>query len=122
MSTIYERITKLCNENDISGYRLAKDIGTSPSFLTDLKAGRLKGLSAAKVTKIANYFGVSVDYLLTGEKEKPATEGDGLSDDLQLAISQASDRQKELVRRILGYSDDQIEAFLLLTQSSPKDQ
>ena len=44
--------------------------------------GRKNSLSAATLSKIATYFGVSVDYLLGNEeKEKPAIdEGDGLED------------------------------------------
>lgn len=79
MSTLYERIALLCDENKISGYRLCKDVGIQPSILTDLKSGRKKGLSAEIADKIASYFGVSVGYLLgTEEKQKPATKGDEL--------------------------------------------
>lgn len=44
--------------------------------------GRKQGLSAETLSKISNYFGVSVDHLLGNDpKEKPASESaDGLSD------------------------------------------
>jgi len=57
------------------------------------------------------------------ENEKiPATESDGQFGDIELAVSKASDKQRELIQRILNYSDDQVSAFLSITQSLPTDQ
>lgn len=64
MATLYERIQGLCEQRQISGYRLCKETGIQPSTLTDLKKGRKKTLSAVTLTKIASYFDVSVEYLL----------------------------------------------------------
>ncbi len=78
MSDLYNRILALCEERNISGYRLCKDAGVQPSVLTDLKKGRQTGLSAKNADKIASCLGVSVAYLLgTEAKEMPAlTEKD----------------------------------------------
>lgn len=67
MSILYENISKLCKERDISGYKLCTDLHLSKSILTDLKMGRKKSISAETASKIANYFNVSVDYLLGKE-------------------------------------------------------
>ena len=74
MESLYQRIDMLCTEHGISGYKLCKTVGMSPGQLTDLKMGRQATLSAVNVNKIANYFGVSVDYLLTGESEPEEPE------------------------------------------------
>ncbi len=66
MQTLYNTIWQLCTRRGITGYRLADDLGISKSIFTDLKMGRKKGLSADIAAKIADYFGVSVSYLLTG--------------------------------------------------------
>lgn len=79
---LYQQLSSLCAQKGITGYRLAKDNQLSASLMTDLKMGRKKGVSAEVANKLANYFDVSVDYLLGHEeqKEKPApTNGDGLS-------------------------------------------
>lgn len=58
--------------------KMCKEIGIQPSIVTDLKSGRKKGLSADVAQKIANYFNVTVAYLLgveTEQKEKPAETG-----------------------------------------------
>lgn len=68
MCTLYERIHELCKQADITGNRLCTEIGIRPSTLTDLKMGRQKTINITTATAIANYFGVTVDYLLGTEK------------------------------------------------------
>ena len=75
MSILYDRISKLCNERNITGYRLCKDVGIQPSIITDLKMGRKVGMSAKNADKIAAYFSVPVSYLLgTDNQELSETE------------------------------------------------
>lgn len=72
MSDLYSNIHALCEKEGIKDGTLCGNIGIRRSFLSELKAGRTKSLSAENLSKIANYFDVSVDYLLTGEqKENP---------------------------------------------------
>lgn len=79
MSELYDTITRLCSEKGINITELCRQSGASRGSLSDLKMGRKNSLSAATLSKIAAYFGVSVDYLLGNEESgKPApTEGDG---------------------------------------------
>ena len=67
MATIYEIIDQLCAEKGISGSKMCDDLGMSRSTLTELRKGRAKTLKLEKASKIAEYFGVSVDYLLGNE-------------------------------------------------------
>jgi len=84
MSDLYNRISELCEQKSITGYKLCKDIGISPSVITDLKKGRKKSLSADYAERIATYFGVTVSYLLGAETKKaPTTDGEDLADYLQ---------------------------------------
>ena len=56
--------------------------------------GRIESLSADKLAKIATYFKVSVDYLLTGEETKKApTDGERIvsDDDIMFALWGDSD-------------------------------
>ena len=56
---------------------MCTDIGISKSMLSDLKMGRKKTLSAETLAKIADYFNVSVEYLMGKEqKEKPLVNDD----------------------------------------------
>ena len=77
MGTLYENIAKLCEEKGIKGGKMCTDLSISKGLLTDLKMGRRSGISAKTADKIANYFGVSVGYLLGTETEKaPTPEGE----------------------------------------------
>ena len=76
MCTLYERITALCKEKGVTGSRMCLDLGLSKSTMSDMKSGRKKGLSTTNAQKIADYLGVTVDYLL-GQKLVPVFENLG---------------------------------------------
>ena len=65
MSEQYERIYALCINQGISIAGLCGVVGISKSAFTELKSGRTKSLGAKSLSKIAEYFGVSTDYLLS---------------------------------------------------------
>ena len=72
---MYEIFEKLLKERGISAYKVAKATGISTGSLSDWKKGR-SSPKADKLQKIADYFGVSVDYLLgaTNAKAKGSLE------------------------------------------------
>ena len=59
---MYEKIQYLCDENGIKAAQLCKEAGIPKSTLSELKQGRTKTLSTQTLSKIANYFSVSLDY------------------------------------------------------------
>ena len=76
MYNLYENIYALCSEQNITPGGLCGELGFRRSVLSDLKSGRKKSLDTTTLVKIADYFGVSVDYLLNGaETEKAPTQG-----------------------------------------------
>lgn len=70
MYNLYETISHLCEDKGIKPGRMCNELGISRGAITDLKAGRKQSLSADTLSKIAAYFGVSVDYLLGNEEQK----------------------------------------------------
>lgn len=70
MANLYEVLSDLCAKKGITGYKMCKDIAIQPSIMTDLKMGRRSGVNAETAAKIADYFGVSVNYLLGKEELK----------------------------------------------------
>ena len=64
MATVYEMIESLCRERGITGSKMCDDLGISRSTMTELRKGRAKTMNLEKAGKIAEYFGVSTDYLL----------------------------------------------------------
>ena len=93
MYNLYENIYALCNERKITlalAVRILRNwLGFRRSVLSDLKNGRKKSLDTTTLMKIAEYFNVSVDYLLTGEEIKKApTDGERAvsDDDIKFAL------------------------------------
>lgn len=66
MHDLYSTIYTLCESKKIKPGKLCAELGFSRSTMSDLKMGRKKTLSADYLSKIANYFGVSVDFILNG--------------------------------------------------------
>ena len=66
MNTLYERIEQLCQEHGITPGKLCSEINIRRSVLSDLKAGRKKGLSFDTLSRIANYFQIPLDSLQEG--------------------------------------------------------
>lgn len=63
MLFVYDLIEELCMEKGITITTLCRECKIARSTMTDYKKGRIKTLSADALCKIADYFGVSVDYI-----------------------------------------------------------
>lgn len=62
--TLRDIIKKLCKETGISINKLENDLGFAKGYISKLDKS---APNSAKLQKIADYFGVSLDYLMTGE-------------------------------------------------------
>ncbi len=63
----WERFYKLCKNRGTSPNTIAAELRISSGSVTEWKKGRMPRFSTAK--KIADYFGVTVDYLLSDDSE-----------------------------------------------------
>ena len=75
----YDLYNELCQEKGVSCSRAAKEIGLSNSTVTKWKNTGATP-SGDTLSKVAAYFGVSVNYLI-GEQKKTTTQGNGITDD-----------------------------------------
>lgn len=66
---MYEIFEQLCKEKGVTAYRVCKSTGITTATISNWKAGRYTP-KQEKMQKIANYFGVSVEYLQTGENKE----------------------------------------------------
>lgn len=67
---LYNRIIDLCRKNGLTAAKMCKYAGIkSPNLLTELKMGRVKSLSNSSLKMIADYFGVTTQYLLYGDDD-----------------------------------------------------
>jgi len=95
----------LCKSIGISVSKAAEDIGLNRAAVAKWKKGAIP--AGTTLQKLADYFGVTTDYLLTGEqKEKPSADlGEELEySDMELlaAYKSADEVTRELIRRALG--------------------
>ena len=76
MDDLYIRIEDLCKEKNVNITTMCTEANVSRATLTDYKMGRIKSLSADKLARIADYFDVSVDFLMgkTDIKKQPLSE------------------------------------------------
>lgn len=65
---MYEIFEKLLKEYGVTAYQVAKATGISTASFTGWKQGKWN-FKQDKLQKIADYFGVSIDYLMTGKEE-----------------------------------------------------
>ena len=106
MSDLYSNIHALCEKEGIKDGTLCANIGIRRSFLSELKAGRTKSLSAEVLSKIAAYFNVSVDYLLTGEQkenppQQPQSEVDAAVERIRRKLESMPKGQREALMNLI---------------------
>lgn len=106
MSDLYSNIHALCEKEGIKDGTLCNNIGIRRSFLSELKAGRTKSLSAEVLSKIAAYFNVSVDYLLTGEQkenpsQQPQSEVDAAVERIKRKLESMPTEQREALMNLI---------------------
>lgn len=66
---MYEIFEQLLQKYGVSAYKVSKATGVTQSTLSDWKRGRSTPKSE-NMKKLADYFGVSIDYLMTGEESE----------------------------------------------------
>ena len=100
MENLFIRIESLCTEKNIRPGRLCDELGLSRSLMTDLKMGRKKTVNAETAQKIADFFDVSVGFLL-GQSEDRGVQTDIL-DKVDVAFygeyKELNEEDKETVR------------------------
>ena len=66
---MYSVFEKLLKEKGVTAYKVAKDTGVTTATLSSWKTGRYEP-KPEKLKILADYFGVSVDYLMTGKEKE----------------------------------------------------
>lgn len=102
---MYEIFKSLLEERGVTAYQVSKATGISTGSLTDWKKGRSKP-KMEKLQKIADYFGVSIDYLCGNEEKDPSPKAEVSDDDIKFALfggAKVTDAQFEEVKRFARY-------------------
>ncbi|MGN7760491.1 helix-turn-helix transcriptional regulator [Paenibacillus sp. 22594] len=71
---MYEIFEKLLEQHGVTPYRVAKETGITTTTFTSWKQGKYTP-KREKLQKVADYFGVTVDYLMgVSEEKNPSVE------------------------------------------------
>ncbi|MCC2125313.1 helix-turn-helix domain-containing protein [Hominiventricola filiformis] len=65
---MYEVFEQLLQKHNVTAYKVAKEAGVTQTALSNWKSGRSTPTTKT-LKKIADYFGVTVDYLMSGKDE-----------------------------------------------------
>lgn len=104
---IKERIKDLCRQKGITVNKLETELGFGTGYVSKLD----KSTPNSKyIQKLADYFNVSVDYLMTGGKREVIIETAKLDD----SISNASDRLKKYFAKLAELPTEQQEHIISL--------
>ena len=91
---MYEIYQKLRDERGLKDSDVAREASVSKSTFSDWKVGRSKP-GIKKLQKIADFFGVTVDYLMTGKEEDKKEKGNSVID-----IKDELERMRDLLKNI----------------------
>lgn len=113
MANLYNNIENLCKKRGVNMTTMCRDSGASRGSLSDLKSGRKQTLKYETLEKIANYFEISVESLVSGDerqKEKPnALDG--------IELEKLSPARRALLEKLGGMDDDQIMKLISVIDS-----
>ena len=94
---MYEIFSELLQKYGVTPYKVSKETGVSQSTLSDWKRG-ISTPKPDKLQKIADYFGVSLTYLLTGKESTEPKEKN----------SELTARDERDIEKILDNTRDQL--------------
>lgn len=98
-------LTKLMSEHNLSAYKLSKETGISDRLIGYWKNGdKLPG--AENLIALANYFGISIDYLLGRTEEQLAIIQVNEEDPQEKKLFENYKKMNETAQRaLIDYSD-----------------
>ncbi len=103
MDNFYKRYCELCAKAGKSVSGVAAAVGLSNAAANGWKKGKIP--NDTTLTKLSEYFGVTVEYLKTGEEKAPTQTGERSDDELTMQILEAlknADReQREAILTLL---------------------
>lgn len=117
---MYAIFQELLKKNGLKPYDVSKATGISSSTLTDWKMGRSTP-KQDKMQKIADYFGVTLDYLMTGKESKSKLSESNEQEKLLITLKHDK-KLLDSIEKFYNLSNDKkqhvIELIDLLNESS----
>lgn len=112
---MYDIFEELCNKNNVTPYKVGKETKIATSTLSDWKNGKSTP-KQDKLKKIADYFDVSVDYLMTGKEPQFSVE----MADIDAELFRMDKRIKEYALKLAQLSENDKEFIIQMIEKSKK--
>lgn len=107
----WDNFVRLCNQAGKYPNTVAAEVGVkSTGTVTGWKNGANPRQTV--LLKLADYFGVTVDYLLNAEKENPTAQGDG--------VDTITEKEVRMLKWFRSLPEEKRRA-ILISQDAPKD-
>lgn len=100
---MYEIFEKLLKERGIKTADVVRATGLSSTFFSEWKKGKSKSPKPENLQKIADYFGVTVDYLMTGKDSQVDYLYSDENVDLLIEVTNKIKNDADFVRRMKCY-------------------
>ena len=122
---MYERFEQLLKERGISTYRVAKDTKITTSLFSQWKSGKNQPKTST-LQKIADYFGVSLDWLLgnTDIKYLPDETNTVIieKDDFSAHEKEFIEMYRQLPKEFQKILDDNLKSYYRLSAKDKLDE
>jgi len=105
---VSRRIKDLRNQQKISRDRISELIGVSSSFINLLERGD-SGISVDNLFRLSRVFGVSVDYLLTGEQDGTVIAAPIRISQLNAVLGDCTDKEFDFALGLITYVKDRVD-------------
>ena len=103
-----EKFIRLCNEKGESPSSVCKKVKITPATFSGWDESSIP--RQATLLRIADYFGVTVEYLKGEEKEKTPTKVDDFTDDQKRLVGLYNELNAEGREKLIDYADDLVES------------
>ena len=101
---MYSRFEHLLQKNNVTAYRVAKETGIAQTTFSDWKKGK-SSPKIEKLSKIADYFGVPIEYFTGEEQTAPEEREPSENEELfRIFSSLPEDQQKSIADLIRSLS------------------
>lgn len=122
---MYERFEKLLKEHGISTYRVAKDTKITTSLFSQWKSGKNQPKTST-LQKIADYFGVSLDWLLGNTDIKYIPDENNTvvieKDDFSAHEKEFIEMYRQLPKEFQKILDDNLKSYYRLSAKDKLDE
>lgn len=110
LQILVNQIKELALSKGTTVNKVLTNSGAGKDFVYNIRKGQIPSIE--KIQKIAEYFGVSTDYLLTGKEKSPDISGDKISERAILLARKLGEVPEDKQEAALKFIESTLDTFL----------